>query len=171
MFSRWNERDYFKKIFDDIDHNHDGQINFFELYEALKRGQPTSKFDPNTVKVLLNKYDSDHDNEISFNEFYNLFVGINEQMNAFLDIDMDSSGSIDMNELNRLLKSRRMEFSPSFFNFLFNDLNRRLGINKITFDIYVRLIARIDKLKNDFQQQNINQNFENYIKTHFFINF
>jgi Ca2+-binding EF-hand superfamily protein len=158
-------------MFDDIDHNHDGSINFFELYEALKKGQPSSQFDPNTVRILLAKYDSNRDNEINFEEFYQLFIGINEQMNEFLDLDADSSGTIEANELNQLLKNRRLRFSGELLAFLFDGIQRTTGSPKVTFDIYVRLIARLDNLISQHKASRSNQNLENYLKLNFFVYF
>lgn len=173
--NRWNEGDYLKSLFDDIDHNNDGHINFNELYEALRKGQPNSRFDQMTVKILLDKYDRNHDNEISFDEFYNLFVGINEQYNEFLDTDVDGSGSVEMNELNELLRKRRLTFSSSFYHFLFAGIFSRIQSNRITFDIYVRLIARLDKLLFDYNRQSHGHkrenDFESFVRANFFQSF
>lgn len=168
----WDITNYLRSLFDDIDHNKDGNINFDELYEALRKGQPNSKFDRQTVETLLEKYDSDYDNEINFDEFYNLFGTINQQYGEFLDIDVDGSGSIDQAELRNLFVRRRLNFSPAFFQFLFNGIFARTSSNRITFDIYVRLVARFDKLYADYREKgNREQEFENYVRMKFFKHF
>ena len=40
----WDDRKYFREIFNDIDHNYDGKINFSELHEALIRGNINLNF-------------------------------------------------------------------------------------------------------------------------------
>lgn len=176
---QWDERQYFKEIFDDIDHNNDGEINGQELHEALQKGQPNSTFDPKTVYFLLKKFDQNNDDEISFEEFYNLFIGINNQYNDFLDIDVDFSGTIDSVELATVLRKKNCNFSQNFFNYFIEELAKRTGKNSISFDMYVRVIARIDYLRQQFNQernknaQNGDQskNIEYYIANQFFSNF
>ncbi|RNA27076.1 hypothetical protein BpHYR1_001952 [Brachionus plicatilis] len=74
----------------------------------------------------MEKYDSNRDGEISLNEFYNLFLSINDLFNQFLDHDEDFSQSIEPNE----------------------QLQIKNNIVAITFDIYVRISARLDYLTN-----------------------
>lgn len=169
---RWNETDYLRSLFDDIDHNKDGHINQAELSEALRKGQENSQFDEKTVRILLDKYDHNGDNEISFDEFNCLFVGLNEQYNEFLDTDTDQSGSIEPDELHQML-SRRMgvAFSPSFYQFLFQGIAVHTHSNRITFDLYVRLIARLDKLAYDYNSLVHGLDFEEFARNNFFLNF
>jgi hypothetical protein len=85
----WDIRNYLRQIFDEIDTNRNGQIAVTELHEALRRGQPNAQFDPRTVSILIEKYDRNRNGQIGFDEFYDLFVGINNQYNEFLDMDRD----------------------------------------------------------------------------------
>ncbi len=172
----WDEKKYFRTLFNDIDHNSDGQINFNELHEALKRGQPSSEFDSITVGFLLSKYDGNHDNEIDFDEFYHLFVGVTEQFNEFLDIDRDSSGFIDSAELSEAMRSRGFSFSPNLYNYLVQEVSRIYNKqNGISFDLYVRIIARFDYLKQRFAQldpatksSQYRNGLENFVGRNFF---
>jgi len=169
----WDDRKYFKEIFNDIDHNNDGKINFRELHEALIRGQANSEFDQKTVRILLNKYDRDHDNEIDFSEFYNLFIGINNQFNEFLDYDQDFSGTIDSGELANALGKKGYNLNNNFIDALIREVNRYCGgKNSVSFDLYVRIIARIDHLRDIFHQSKLDRShFENFIKEKFFLEF
>ena len=54
---QFDEKSYLRSIFNDIDTNKNGSLNAQELHEALRKGQPISQFDYNTVVVLLQKYD------------------------------------------------------------------------------------------------------------------
>lgn len=170
----WNERKFFQEIFNDIDHNHDGRINFTELHEALLRGMPNSQFDAKTVKVLLDKYDNDNNGEIDFSEFYNLFIGINSQYNEFLDIDEDFSGLIDSKELTSSLAKKGYNLNGQFIDGLMYQINRYSSRSKdgASFDMYVRIVARLDKLKSNFSKKTSDRgSFENFIIQNFFIEF
>ena len=124
-----------RSIFNDIDLNRNESINAQELHEALRKGQPISQFDYNTVLVLLQKYDRQNnwifiiirllknvicilinslrnrDGAITFDEFYQLFIDLNNQYNEFLDTDVDFSGTIDSKEMAAVLhkKGKRYE--------------------------------------------------------------
>ena len=170
----WDDKKFFRDIFNDIDHNGDGRINFHELHAALQQGNPNSEFDQKTVRILLNKFDRDHDNEIDFDEFHNLFIGINNQYNEFLDIDLDFSGTIDSSELTNALTRKGYNLSKNFFDFLINEVNRYArGNNSITFDMYVRIIARIDYLRANFNKAHNSSraSFEAYLRDNFFLEF
>ena len=157
----WDERAYLKQIFDDIDHNHDGKITGQELHAALRKGQESQDFDGHTVGALLRKYDNDNDNEINFNEFHTLFSEINRFFNEFLDIDLDMSGSIDSRELASSLNRKGYGFSQDFFNWLFFEISKTTGKQAISFDIYVRVITKFDKMKADFKNMPQNRNSPN----------
>ncbi len=125
------------------------------------------------MKILLKKYDRDGDNEIDFDEFYNLFVGVNNQYNEFLDYDQDFSGTIDSNELTNSLKRKGYNLNSNFIESLIREVNRYSGgKNAVSFDLYVRIIARIDHLRSIFNQHKHDRsNFENFIKEKFFMEF
>jgi len=171
----WDERTMYKKMFDEIDHNNDGKISFKELHSALIKGNPNSQFDQKTARILLNKYDSDNDNQIDFPEFYSLFIGINSQFNEFLDYDKDSSGTIDSKEFAFLLSSKGYNLNRDFLDNLMNEVYRYAGRrNSVTFDLYVRIIARLDHLRNTFNQnqsRHHKSNFQTYLIENFFLDF
>lgn len=159
-----------------MDHNRDGEISGQELHEALRKGQANSEFDPITVGVLLRKYDSNNDNEINFNEFFQLFNEINVKFNEFLDIDLDFSGSVDSRELANALSRKGYNFSQDFFNYLFYELSQKTGKQAITFDIYLRVLSRIEQMSRDFKNMPQNRNnpnvhpgqFEQFVRQYFF---
>lgn len=173
----WNETAYLKRIFDDIDHNHDGRISGQELHGALRKGQENQEFDAHTVGALLKKYDTNNDNEINFNEFHSLFSEINRFYNEFLDIDLDMSGSIDSRELASALHRKGYGFSQDFFNWLFFELSKTTGRQAISFDIYVRVITKFDKMRTDFKNMPQNRNspninigqLEQFVRQYFFL--
>ena len=147
------------------------------MHEALKLGQPNSEFDPITVSFLLNKFDSNHDNEINFDEFYNLFVSVTNQYNEFLDIDRDSSGYIDAHELGESMRQKGFSFTSNFYQYLCGEIGKiyMRPNNGITFDLYVRIKARFDYLKEKFarinnfaRQSQYNNSLEKFMGHNFF---
>ncbi|CAF0964823.1 unnamed protein product [Brachionus calyciflorus] len=152
MNPRWDERTYLKQLFDEIDHNKDGRMTVHELHEALRRGQTNFEFDPYTVQFLIQKYDNNKDNEIAFNEFYDLYCGLSVQYNEFLDVDQDSSGLIDSRELSNSLRRKGFNFSQEVIDFIVNEISRRSGKHGISFDIYVRVTARFENLRNEYNR-------------------
>lgn len=168
---RFDERAYLQKLFSEIDSNRDGRITGQELHEALRRGQPTSDFDPYTIQTLIEKYDSDRDNQISFQEFNSLFGHLNAQLNEFYDFDADNSGSIDGRELGNILHRKGYQFSPDLFNYIVYEISRRSGKPGVTFDTYVRVIARFDFLRDQYHRNPQLQRsvpLEKYIRDSFF---
>lgn len=154
-----------------MDYDHNGFISFDELYTALKNGQPTSEFGRDTVKLLLNKYDNNNDNQISFKEFNDLFIGINNQFNDFIDIDTDFSGSIDINELAQYFQTKGFNFNPNFYRFVMETISRRTGSNVVNFDIYLKIRARFDQLNAEYQRTRSRDNKEHFFGTKFFLQF
>ena len=154
-----------------------GEISFDELYEALKKGQPNMQFDKKTVQLLLSQFDKNNDNEISFQEFNDLFSCINEQYNEFLDIDLDSSGYIDNNELENALRNKGFKMSSKFYYDLVNEIIKRNRLNGISFDIFVRIISRFTQLKTEYKySNNYKDNYdyqyiEKYYRDKFFLKF
>jgi Ca2+-binding EF-hand superfamily protein len=97
-------------------------------------------------------------------------MAINNQYNEFLDIDRDFSGTVDGRELETSLRRRGFNFSPDIFQFVIYEMSRRTGIQGINFDLYVRVTARFEFLRDQYQRNPSYQNMplEQYIKANFF---
>ena len=171
LVTRWDEKSYFRSIFDGIDLNRNGEIDQRELHEALRLGQPTLTFDPATVRLLIHKYDSNRDERVNFNEFYGLFVDINNQYNEFLDIDADCSGSIDARELAAALQRKRYPLSAAFYDRLVAMIAERTRSRALSFDLYVRVIARLDFLLRVCRERGNDRNMEAFILHEFLVHF
>lgn len=153
-----------------MDRDRNGFISFEELYQALRDGA-ASEFNRDTVRLLLAKYDKNNDSQISFTEFNDLFVGINQQFNDFLDIDQDFSGSIDINELNMFFQSKGFEFRQNLYNYIISNIARRTGTHEINFDTYLKIRARFDQLNKEYQRGYKNEDKETFFGKNFFKNF
>lgn len=141
----WNQTEYLQEIFRDVDVNNDGTITINELHAALIRGQPSSQFDIITVQLLVRKYDTNHDGVINFEEFENLFNYLNEEYVKFLLADSDGNQTIDAKELNDFFLKRGFSFDSSFSKYIVNTIKLNTQ-NDITFDQFIRIMARVENL-------------------------
>lgn len=126
------------------------------------------------MQLLLSQYDKNNDNEISFQEFNNLFMYINEQYNDFLDIDLDFSGFIDGQELaSALINKGYVSLSTQFFEDLVKEIKKFTKTNGISFDVFIRIIARMNKLNDQFKKSSDYNvlHLEDYLKKKFFLKF
>jgi hypothetical protein len=114
------------------------------------------------------------DKQISFDEFFDLFNCINEEYEAFLMIDSDGSGLIDLYEFKSALRNKGYNFSDMFFQYLMNEICAKTKKNGIQFDNYVRVAARFDYLCNFYQNTPYFQkshSLEDYLGKTFFQDF
>jgi Ca2+-binding EF-hand superfamily protein len=156
-----------------MDYNGDNTISARELQEALKRGQSNSEFNFKTIELLLQKYDTNGDKQISFEEFYDLFLHLNEEYENFLLMDEDGSGEIDFNELSNALEKKGYSLSEQFYKFIINEMQRNTGHSGIKFDNYIRIAARFDYLCKYYRKSSLFQKYpmETYLRSSFFENF
>ena len=88
-----------------------------------------------------------------------------------MDIDRDFSGTVDGRELESALRRRGFSnFTPDIFQYVIYEMSRRTGTNGINFDLYVRVTARFEYLRDQYNQNRSLQNMplEQYIKANFF---
>ena len=126
------------------------------------------------MQLLLSQYDKNNDNEISFQEFNNLFMYINEQYNDFLDIDLDFSGFIDGQELaSALINKGYVSLSTQFFEDLVKEIKKFTKTNGLSFDVFIRIIARMNQLNDQFKKSSDYNvlHLEDYLKKKFFLKF
>ncbi|KAF7293130.1 EF-hand [Mycena kentingensis (nom. inval.)] len=97
--------------FCDVDSDKSGHISAQELDRALVNGDWT-RFDLDTVKLLMSIFDTDRSGTIGFNEFAGLWKYIKDWQNVFRHFDRDRSGSIDGNELRDALSQFGFNLSP-----------------------------------------------------------
>ena len=109
-----------KGAFRTFDKDLDGKITFEELKEVLNTlSSEDSKVDDEEVKDMLTMMDSDRSGTISFEEFVSMQVRggaestpeaveeTNEDLeNAFLVLDKDNSGFVEVKELKAMMKTQ-----------------------------------------------------------------
>lgn len=142
--------------FSAVDTDHSGGISVSELQSALVNGNWT-RFDLDTVKMLMNLFDTDRSGTIGFAEFSGLWKYIADWQNVFKHFDRDRSGSIDGHELAAALQSFGYRLSPQLLQLI--EMKYASGPTDgygpppgITFDRFVRACVAVKVLSEAFQK-------------------
>ncbi|KAF9049370.1 EF-hand [Hymenopellis radicata] len=143
------------QYFSAVDRDHSGSISVSELQAALVNGDWT-RFDVDTVKMLMGIFDSDRSGSISFNEFSGLWKYITDWQNVFRHFDSDRSGSIEGRELAEALRSFGYTLSPHLLHLVERKYaSPSTGYGPppgITFDRFVRACVVVKTLTEAFQR-------------------
>jgi peflin len=142
--------------FSNVDRDRSGSITATELQTALVNGD-WSRFDLDTVKMLMSLFDTDRSGTISFQEFSGLWKYIADWQNVFRHFDRDRSGSIDSHELADALRSFGYTLSPQLLTLVQHKYSPAPtgGYGPppgITFDRFVRACVAIKSLTEAFQR-------------------
>jgi Ca2+-binding EF-hand superfamily protein len=172
---QWDPDAYLREIFNDVDKDLSGSISLDELHEALKHGQSNLQFDIKTTRLIFNKYDVNSDGSINFSEFKEIFNYINEEQLKFLSIDTDGNEILDAHEFRQALLNHSLfnGISDNFINQLVNKIQTHVKYG-FRFDIYCRVIARLDYLCHMYHKSSYFKQFnsiEHYLLTTFFYDF
>ncbi|KAH9961207.1 EF-hand [Lactifluus volemus] len=156
-----------------VDSDRSGSISVSELQAALVNG-----FDLDTVKMLMNIFDTDRNGTIGFAEFAGLWKYISDWQGVFRHFDRDRSGSIDGRELSEAMRSFGYNLSP----ILLTLIERKYASAPttgygpppgITFDRFVRACVAVKTLTESFQRLDsdrdgwISINYEEFMKVGF----
>jgi len=142
--------------FQAVDGDRSGSISVLELQAALVNGNWT-KFDLDTVKMLMTLFDTDRSGTISFEEFAGLWNYISDWQNVFRHFDRDRSGSIEGRELAEALHSFGYNLSPQLLQLIESKYASEptTGYGPppgITFDRFVRACVAVKTLTEAFQR-------------------
>ncbi|KAI0831189.1 hypothetical protein BC628DRAFT_1415727 [Trametes gibbosa] len=160
--------------FSAVDTDRSGAISVTELQAALVNGNWT-KFDLDTVKMLMSIFDTDRSGTIGFSEFAGLWKYIQDWQNVFRHFDRDRSGSIEGAELSEALRSFGYNLSPTLLALLEQKYasgpSDRYGPPPgITFDRFVRACVVVKTLTEAFQRVDtdrdgwVQMNYEQFMK-------
>jgi len=160
--------------FSAVDADRSGSISANELQAALVNGNWT-KFDLDTVKMLMNIFDTDRSGSIGFQEFSGLWKYISDWQNVFRHFDSDRSGSIEGRELAEALRSFGYNLSPPLLMLI--EQKYASGPSDgygpppgITFDRFVRACVVVKTLTEAFQRVDTDRdgwvqlNYEQFMK-------
>ncbi|KAF7972099.1 hypothetical protein HWV62_10092 [Athelia sp. TMB] len=160
--------------FSAVDADKSGSITVNELQTALVNGNWT-KFDLDTVKMLMNIFDTDRSGSIGFAEFSGLWKYIADWQGVFRHFDRDQSGSIEGSELAEALSSFGYSLSPTLLTLVEQKYaSGPIGgfgpPPGITFDRFVRACVVIKTLTEAFQRADTDRdgwvtlNYEQFMK-------
>ncbi|THH33861.1 hypothetical protein EUX98_g219 [Antrodiella citrinella] len=144
--------------FSRVDADGSGSITVTELRQALINGNYES-WDLDTVKMLMNMFDTDRSGTITFSEFVGLWNYIKEWQNCYRMFDRDGSGTIDGHELAAAMRSFGYSLSPLILSLIEQKYAStpiggvagpgQAGIN---FDRFVRACVVVKTLSEAFQR-------------------
>jgi len=145
-----------------------------ELQAALVNGNWT-KFDLDTVKMLMNIFDTDRSGTIGFAEFAGLWKYIEDWQRVFRHFDRDGSGSIDGHELHAAMKNFGYNLSPTLLSLVEQKYSSGPAAgygapSGITFDRFVRACVVIKQLTEAFTRLDTDRdgwiqiNYEEFMK-------
>jgi len=142
--------------FSAVDTDRSGSISVNELQAALVNGN-WSNFDLDTVKMLMNMFDTDRSGTIGFAEFSGLWKYISDWQGVFRHFDRDRSGSIDGQELSEALRTFGYNLAPSLLALIEQKYasGPTTGYGPapgITFDRFVRACVTVKTLTEAFQR-------------------
>jgi Ca2+-binding EF-hand superfamily protein len=170
--------------FASVDKDQSGSITADELQRALVNGDWTS-FDLDTVKLLMNIFDTDRSGTIGFNEFTGLWKYIKDWQGVFLHFDRDRSGTIDGRELEQALNQFGFRLTPQLLVLLQRKYDVKGSVPVpaaargypaaaapgITFDRFVRACVVVKQLTESFSALDTDRdgwvqlNYEKFLET------
>ncbi|KAJ1857713.1 hypothetical protein GGH12_004620 [Coemansia sp. RSA 1822] len=141
-----------------VDSDGSGQLDPSELQQALVNGD-WSRFDMDTVRLMVGMFDRDRSGTIGFDEFVGLWGYIEEWKKCFRRFDADNSGTIDRGELMQALSAFGFRVSQRVVDTLLRKYDSQAGrvksANKggsaITFDNFINACVTIRSLTDSFR--------------------
>jgi len=160
--------------FSAVDTDFSGAIDANELQAALVNGNWT-KFDLDTVKMLMKIFDTDRSGSIRFAEFSGLWKYIADWQGVFRHFDRDQSGTIEGRELSEALRSFGYNLSPPILMLIEQKYASAPATGYgppvgITFDRFVRACVAVKTLTEAFQHADadhdgwVQLNYEQFMK-------
>ncbi|KAG0171881.1 Alpha-1 3/1 6-mannosyltransferase alg-2 [Apophysomyces sp. BC1034] len=132
-----------------VDADNSGQLTVDELQRALVNGD-WSPFNIETVRTMVNMFDTDNTGTIDFNEFAGLWKYIEDWKKCFQTFDADGSGSIDRGEMQNALRTFGYNLSDRFVDVLIKTFDK-YGKGDVTFDNFVQACVNVKTLTDSFR--------------------
>ncbi|CAG8534369.1 77_t:CDS:2 [Ambispora gerdemannii] len=142
--------------FQAVDTDKSGALTTEELQRALINGD-WSPFNIETVRLMMNMFDTDNTGTITFSEFAGLWRYIEDWKKCFQTFDADSSGTINFSELKTALRTFGYNLSDNFVNLLIKKYDKyggekNAGKGDVTFDNFVQSCVTIKTLTDAFRR-------------------
>ncbi|KAK3822841.1 MAG: hypothetical protein J3Q66DRAFT_330247 [Benniella sp.] len=147
-----------RRWFDAVDTDRSGQLSTEELQRALVNGD-WSPFNIETVRLMMNMFDTDNSGLITFPEFAGLWKYIEDWRQCFRAFDQDGSGYIDFNELKRAMVTFGYNLSDKFLQLIIKKYDKRgkhsEGRGDVSFDNFVQIAVTVKSLTDAFKRIDI----------------
>ncbi|CAB4376852.1 EF-hand [Rhizophagus irregularis] len=142
--------------FQAVDTDKSGALTTEELQKALINGD-WSPFNIETVRLMMNMFDTDNSGTIAFQEFTGLWRYIEDWKKCFQTFDADGSGTINFAELKNALRTFGYNLSDNFINLLIKKYDKYGGKNNagkgdVTFDNFVQSCVTVKTLTDAFRR-------------------
>ncbi|KAF9439158.1 hypothetical protein BGZ76_010057 [Entomortierella beljakovae] len=141
--------------FDSVDSDRSGQLSTEELQRALINGD-WSPFNIETVRLMMNMFDTDNSGLIAFPEFAGLWKYIEDWRSCFRAFDRDNSGNIDFGELKTAMHSFGYNLSDNFLHVIIKKYDKRgkkpEGRGDVSFDNFVQIAVTVKSLTDAFKR-------------------
>lgn len=140
-----------KMLFNGVDKNGNGRLSEKELGNALVNGDFT-KFNMETVRVMIKMFDRSGNGTIEFKEFCNLWRYLGDWRKLFDKFDLDKSGSISYDEYVRALEAFGYRLSNKFIQFMYGKYSSisSTGERVIGFDLFVQSCISLKRMTDSF---------------------
>ncbi|EXX76015.1 Pef1p [Rhizophagus irregularis DAOM 197198w] len=136
--------------FQAVDTDKSGALTTEELQKALINGD-WSPFNIETVRLMMNMFDTDNSGTIAFQEFTGLWRYIEDWKKCFQTFDADGSGTINFAELKNALRTFGYNLSDNFINLLIKKYDK-YGKGDVTFDNFVQSCVTVKTLTDAFRR-------------------
>uniref|UniRef100_A0A1D1Y2I4 Programmed cell death protein 6 n=1 Tax=Anthurium amnicola TaxID=1678845 RepID=A0A1D1Y2I4_9ARAE len=136
--------------FQAVDTDKSGALTTEELQKALINGD-WSPFNIETVRLMMNMFDTDNTGTITFQEFAGLWRYIEDWKKCFQTFDADGSGTINFAELKNALRTFGYNLSDNFVNLIIKKYDK-YGKGDVTFDNFVQSCVTVKTLTDAFRR-------------------
>ncbi|KAJ1967572.1 hypothetical protein IWQ62_001773 [Dispira parvispora] len=137
------------KWFRSVDKDRDGHLTAKELQSVLLNGD-WSKFNMETVYLLLSLFDQDGSGTLTFPEFQNMWRYINEWRACFSKFDVEQSGTIRPSQFKRALKSFGYGLDDHLVALTIQRFDCGRGKREISIDNFIQACVTIKGTKDAF---------------------
>ncbi|CAG8597142.1 7103_t:CDS:2 [Cetraspora pellucida] len=140
-----------------VDTDNSGTLTAAELQKALINGD-WSPFNIETVRLMMNMFDTDNTGTINFSEFAGLWRYIEDWKKCFQTFDVDKSGTVNFQELKTAMKTFGYNLSDNFVSLLIKKYDKyggtknKIGKGDVTFDNFVQSCVTVKTLTDSFRR-------------------